>query len=204
MDHCTTVTRSATRFPVLATGPVIPILTVEELKTHLRIDIPDEDQLIADYIKAATAMVESDAEIALLTQTYTLTLDEFPDWTIELRRPPVQSVTTLDYLDASGTSTTLDPSLYRLDNKSKPARITPAYAQFWPETYNVENAVTVTFVAGETTRDAAPDIAKQAIRLLVAHWYRGREAVVATGAQPIEVPLAYGACISRLQWSGGL
>jgi uncharacterized phiE125 gp8 family phage protein len=185
-------------------GPSIPVLSVEEMKTHLRIDIPDEDALIADYIDAATKMVEDEAEIALLTQTWTLTLDNFPCWEIELRRVPVQSITSIVYLDSTGASTTLSASSYRLDAQSKPARVTPTYNTVWPVTYPTENAVTVTFVAGSTTVPSAPDIAKQAIRLLVAHWYRGREAVVATGAQPIELPLAYDACISRLKWSGGV
>jgi len=185
----------------LITEPVIAVLTVEELKEHLRIDIADEDALIKGYIAAATKMVEEDAEVALMSQTWALYLDEFPD-VIELQRLPVSGVTSIAYLDSSGVSQTQSASTYRVDAAGSPGRVTKAYGQAWPTTYPVSNAITVTFTAGASTRDAVPEIAKQAIRLLVGHWYRSREAVVSTGAQPIEVPLAYGACINRLRWSG--
>ena len=196
--------RDIARTPVRSVAPSIPVISVQAVKDHLNIEHDDKDALIAEYIDAATAMVEDEAEIALLTQTYTLTLDCFPAWTIELRRLPVQSITSVVYLDDAGASTTLSASLYRLAASSKPARLTPAYGQVWPTTYPVADAVVITFVAGATTVPLVHADAKQAIRFLVAHWWRGREAVVATGAQPIEMPLAYDACLSRLKWAGGV
>ena len=196
--------RDVYRQPTLTTAATISAMEVSELKQHLRIDIDDEDQLLQAYIDAATAFVERDAEIALLTQTWALRLDCFPPWTIELRRPPVASVSSVVYLASDGTSTTLAASTYRLDAYSRPPRLTPAYNEVWPDTYPVTNAVTITFVAGETSRATIPAAAKQAIRLLCGHWYRNRETVVSTGAVPQELTLAYGACIDRLIWAGGV
>lgn len=196
--------RDIARSPVRTVGPSIPVLTVEQVKDVINIEHSDKDGMIADDIEAATAMVEDEAEIVLLTSTWTLTLDCFPAWTIELRRLPVQSITSVVYLDSSGVSTTLSASLYRLATSSKPARLTPAYNQTWPTTYPVADSVVITFVAGNTTIPAIHPDAKKAIKFLAAHFWRAREAVVATGAQPIEMPLAYDACLSRLKWSGGV
>lgn len=204
MDTCETTWRDVAREPVLITGPSIPAMSVQEIKNHLNIDTGAFDQMLAEYIDAATAMVERDANVALLTQTWALYLDQFPDWEIELRKPPVASITSVVYLDSTGASTTLSASDYRLDGKSRPARLTPAYALDWPLTYPVTNAVTITFVCGETSRDTVSDFAKQAIRMLVGHWYKHRESVISTGAQPVEVGLAYAALVDRLSWSGGL
>lgn len=185
----------------LVTGPIIQVMTVSELKQHLRIEKDDDDALLEEYIQSATAMLEEDAEIALFTQTHALYLDCFPD-EIELRKPPIQSVSSIVYLDADGDSTTLSSSLYRVDANGRPGRITPAYGQSWPTTYPVNNAITVTFVCGDTTLAAVPNMAKQGIRMLCGHWYKHRESVISTGAQPIELSLAYGACVNRLKWCG--
>jgi len=196
--------KDVARKPALVTAPTQEPISIEGAKEFLRIDISDEDDLIGELISTARRFVEEDAEIALLTSTWALYLDCFPAWEIELRKLPVQSISSVVYLDTTGASTTLSASLYRLDSKNKPARLTPAYGQYWPSTYDVTNAVTITFVAGETSRDTVDDIAKQAMRHLIAHWYKNREAVMTTGAVPFEIRLAYEACIARLAWSGGL
>jgi uncharacterized phiE125 gp8 family phage protein len=198
------VWKDIARAPVLSTAAVQPPVTVEEIKAHLHLDTSDEDDTLRQYIDTAASFVERDAEIALLTSTWTLTLDRFPDWTVELRKPPIQSITSIAYLDTAGDSQTLSASLYRLDSSHRPGRVTPAYAQTWPLTYPVTNAVTITFVAGSTDRTLIPHEAKQAIRMMVGHWYRNRETVVSTGAVPQVLTYAYEDCIRRISWSGQL
>lgn len=192
------------RSPVLLTPAVQMPVTVEEIKEHLHLDAPDQDDWLAKSIKTAASFVERDAEIALYTSTWTLTLDGFPDWLIELRKPPIQSVSSIVYLDDSGASTTLDSSLYRVSTAGRPGRITPEFGQFWPSTYSVSDAVVITFVAGSTSRELIPPEAIQAIQMLVGHWYRNRETVVSTGAVPQVLELAYDSCIERCSWSGKL
>jgi uncharacterized phiE125 gp8 family phage protein len=129
-----------------------------------------------------------------------LYLDWFPEC-IELRKPPVQSVSSIAYLDENGDSQTLSSSLYRTDLNSRPSRIEPAYGQSWPSTYGVSNSITVTFLAGYTTQALIPEQAKQAIKLLVSHWYSHRDAVLA-GTIATELPLGYGSLIRSIQWAG--
>lgn len=190
------------RQPVRVTAATLPVMSVGDLKAHLRIDYGDEDSVLTDYIAAASRRLEDDAEIALLTSTWAVYLDQFPCWEIELRKPPVKSLTSITYVDTDGTTQTLSASLYRSDIYHSPARVTPAYGETWPATQSVSNAVTVTFVSGETSSSSIEPTAMQAIRLLAGHWFRNREAF---GEKPMhDAGLSYDALVSRLRWAGNV
>lgn len=102
--------------------------------------------------------------------------DVFDRQMIRLPRPPLQSVTSVAYIDTNGQQQTLDSSLYLVDSISEPARLSPAYGQVWPAAQAQINAVTITFVAGWTT-GTMPNTVKHAMKLLVNHWYEHREAM---------------------------
>jgi hypothetical protein len=64
---------------------------------------------------------------------------------------PVQGVSQIQYIDASGALQTLSSTVYQVDLNNPTARILPAYAQYWPYTQPTTNAVRVTFTAGMVT-----------------------------------------------------
>lgn len=160
---------------LVLSAPTFEPVTPDELQTHAHIDAPDGQELISQYLLAARGWVENECKLALTTRTATLYLDYFPDWEIEVRMPPLASVTSVVYLDSAGDSTTLSSSLYRTDTTSRPARITPAYGEIWPVTYDVTNAVTVTATVGYSSTSLVPEPAKQAIRFLAAMMFEHRE-----------------------------
>jgi uncharacterized phiE125 gp8 family phage protein len=182
-------------------SPAQEPVSIAAAKAYLRIDSGDEDGVIEGLIKAAREMVETDAEISLLPQTLTWYLDAFPAWEISLRRPPVNSITSITYLDQDGTSQTLAASEYRFDGYSRPARLSPAYNEQWPTTHPVSNAVTIVAAAGYSSVSQVPQMIKQAILMLVGHWYRNREAV-GIGTTSEEVAMSYRALLSRITWGG--
>lgn len=162
-------------------APAVEPVSTSEMKSHSRIDISTDDTLLGTYIKAATQRFEIESRRALITQTWVLRLDRFPTSGSEpilLPRPPVQSVTSVAYIDGDGDSQTWDSSKYVLDSTSEPGRIYPAYGESWPSTRDIENAVTITYVAGygDASTDVPQDII-QAIEMLAAHWYEHRESV---------------------------
>lgn len=187
------------REPRLTTAPTVEPVTVDQLRMHSRISFADEDSVLAAYIKAAREMVETDLMRALCTQTWTLKLDQFPCDLIELRRCPAVSVTSITYTDTAGASQTLAADQYVVDTNSEPGRITPAYGASWPSTYAQANVVTVVFTAGYGGQADVPERAKQAIRMLAAHWAINREAIGSVGDN---VPLGYDSLIDRLRWGG--
>ncbi|OWK37893.1 hypothetical protein [Fimbriiglobus ruber] len=91
---------------------------------------------------------------------------------IFIARRPVTEISTVEYLDQSGTWQALDGSTWAADTTGYPARV------ILPPTLPLVNQTTkptvrVTFTAGYAD---PPSMAVQAVRLLAAHWYTNREA----------------------------
>lgn len=148
----------------------------------------DEDTYLENLLTTAREQVEEETWRALITQTWTLKLDEFPDCgEILLPRPPCQSVTSISYQDTANVTQTLAASQYTVITDDEPGRIVEAYNVDWPDTYDVPNAVTITYVAGYGLANAVPKRLKHAIMMLAAHWYENREAV----GSGFEMPLGY-------------
>lgn len=171
-----------------ATAPAAEPLSTAEAKAHLRVDFTDDDTLIDRLIKAARGRAEVFTRRAFITQTWDMDLDRFPGWQIEIPKAPLQSVTQIDYLDSDGVSQTLLSSLYRVDARSKPGRITPVFGEVWPVTRSTTNAVTIRFVAGygNAGSDVPEDII-QAILLMVGDLYEHREEFI-TGTIVSRIP----------------
>lgn len=160
-------------------------LSVAEAKRHLNVTHNEDDSLIDDYIGAATAMLEQRTNRCFVTQTRICKLSGFDDpryvhgREIFLPRSPVASVSSVVYLNSAGTSTTMSTSDYLVHADEKPGTISEGYNATWPATYGTANDVTVTYLAGHSTASASvPANVKQAVRMLVGHWYRNREAVL--------------------------
>lgn len=116
---------------------------------------------------------------ALLTQRWSVWLDCFPP-VIELPIPPLQTITCIKYVDINGDWQTLPSSAYRVSGaQSWRPEIAPAHGETWPSTRNVRQSVEVRIRVGYgDTADDVPEELLQAIRLLVAHYYKQRELVV--------------------------
>lgn len=166
----------------------IPV-TLIEAKAHLRVDVADDDTLITAMIYAAAEMAEQITGRALMTQTFELTLDAFPQ-ALQLTRVPVQSITSVKYSDSTGTVITLDSLLYALDNADDCgfAYVVPAYGLIWPDTRDEINAVKVRYVAGYVNAAAVPPSVKSWIKLMVGAMYENREAFA--DKQPFAMPFA--------------
>lgn len=138
----------------LIAPPAAYVLSAYELKQHARIDFDDEDLLVSGYLQQAHEWLEEVSGRAIVTQTWEYSLDCFPGpyETIEIPKPPLQQVLSLQYVDDQGTTQTLATSKYQVDTSSEPGRIKPAYGECWPWTLPGRlNAVTIQFVAGSVT-----------------------------------------------------
>ena len=175
---------------VQTSAPGTEPVTTAEAKSHMRVDISDDDTLIGSLITAAREYVEGATRRSLITQTWRLNLDAWPGGNeISLPKPPLQSVSALIYLDEDGTQATMSTSMYIVDTDSQPGRIVLAYGESWPSlTLYPANPIQITFVAG--FGDAASDVPqhlRQAILMLATHWYENREAA---GPKLDEIPFA--------------
>jgi len=163
---------------VVKTPPAIEPVTVSELRDFLRLSGNDQDTMLTGFLAAARAALEVYTGRTFINTVYELYFDAFPSM-IELARPPVQSVSSVYYINTSGVDTLLASTDYRVDVASLYGRIEPAYGTVWPSTQSVVNAVKVTFTAGYGTSSAnVPAAIKEAIKMLAADIYEHPEANV--------------------------
>jgi hypothetical protein len=93
---------------------------------------------------------------------------------IVLPFPPLQTVDEIAYIDPSGTRQILDPSSYKVDNVSEPARIVPAYGAAWPGTRQEINAVEITFTCGYGAPEKVPEGIKRWMCARIDSYYQHR------------------------------
>jgi uncharacterized phiE125 gp8 family phage protein len=162
-----------------------------------------DDSLITDLITTARQHVENVLRRSLITQTWDLWLDAFPyrDY-IEIPLPPLVSITSIKYYDTANTeylfplAPAAASTAYYVDVISNPGRIGLAYGVQWPQmTLRSYNGVDITFVSGYGAAASVPKAIKQAMLLLIAHFYENREAVTSTGAVPQELKMAVDALL---------
>lgn len=184
----------------LITPPSVEPVTLVEARNQLRLDAtgsplshPD-DAMVTDLITAVRRMLDGDTGRlgrSLITQTWELTLDEFPVEQIRLPFPPLQSVISLKYDDTLGTEQTLTENVdYVVDTISYDGWVLPVSGTSWPATFDGINTVRIRYKAGYG--DAATDVPKtikQAMLLIIETIYKGVEPPSAVDAllSPYEV-----------------
>lgn len=159
-----------------STPPALEPISVSELRDQARKFETDEDSLLESFIVAARQSVELSIERALITQTFELELNGFPNCnTLKLPRPNLQSVTSIAYTDANGDAQTLDSSIYTISKaKTNPSLVLNS-GESWPSTYDQVATVLATYVAGYGD-DAAdvPEMLRLAIGVLATHYFENR------------------------------
>lgn len=177
----------------LVTAPSSEPISRTEAKMHCRIDHSTEDDLVDSLIRAAREYVETYTGRRLMTQTWRAFYEEFPA-DFYLPTSPVQSVTHIKYTDINGTETTWSTTYWEANLYEEPAEIELKYAQSYPiVTLKTVNPIEVQYVAGYTSAANVPMAIRQAMYLLIEHWYRNRAAVtVGNTAAAISAPLQMG------------
>ncbi len=159
-------------------------VSIDDLKIHLRIATDHEDTLLESYEMAAIRRGENLTRRAWMKTKWELTLDSFPTGQMVLPRPPLTTIAAevvVRYIDSVGVVSTLGATGYGIDGRSEPASLIPSTesGEDWPDTNDVFNAVTITYVSGYTsaTTNIVPEAIQQWIRLQVGQMYEFREPV---------------------------
>ena len=157
-------------------------VTLDELKSHLRIFHFDEDLEISAYLRAARETAEAWANRALITQTATVKMSRFPVSTTQLIELPfgtLQSVTSITYVDADGASQTWASSNYIVDTGHIPGRVGLAFNASWPSTRDWDLPITILYEVGfGTTTASVPQALRTAVKMLAAEMYERRDGSV--------------------------
>lgn len=122
----------------LVTPPTGLAVARVEAKLQCKVDpdITEDDGLIDGLIEAAQEYCETatPGHRQLVSATYDVRLSEFPE-RVKLPRPPLQSLTSLNYYDTDGNETTLASTYYVVRTPLRqPGVIERAPVQVWPVT----------------------------------------------------------------------
>lgn len=160
---------------LLLTPPAGEPVTLADVKAFLRVETGDEDDIIAALTTSARMHVEAHTRRALMTQTWRLARDTWPEeGRIAVVPAPLQSLAAARVYDADGTVQSIDAQVFVLDLAGSSLVFTP-----WslPAPGRAAAGIELDVVVGYGDGSAVPEPLKQAIRLLVAHWYEHRALV---------------------------
>jgi len=186
---------------VLTTPPAVEPLTVQEVREYLRLDdLTDtsEDDYLSALITAARGYCEGFQNRAYITQTWQMSFDYWPSYVIDIPRGSLQTINSVSYKNSAGVVTTLtETTQYVVSTRGIMGRISPPYAQPWPPFVPFPlDAVVIDFTCGYGDKaDRVPEKVRQAMRLLVSHWYENRTILSDMRKAPQEIAFVVSALL---------
>ena len=210
---------------VQTSAPAVEPITLADAKAFLRIDTPDEDALIQSLIMTSRLHIEVALGLALIQQTWSCFFDRWPPvldtrsaplqpsgvvFTIPDPRTrlnasadaillpinPIKSVDAIRVYADDGTFVSLPLNGFTIDLASRPPRIVRRFSTALPDPGRRLNGIEISITAGfGPGQGDVPGPIRQALMLLVAHWYEHRDPGE-IGTVEARVPAAVSALLS--------
>jgi len=180
-------------------APAIEPVTAAELRTQIKADVGVVSDAEANTIIAqARNFIEEMSGLALINQTYRLTLDNWPGYyepwwdgvrqtavtelmggrprVVTFPRYPLSSISEVRTYNEAGTATVITvATFFTVDIESRPGRLGLKAGQVWPTAMQDINAVQIDYVAGfGATAISVPPILRAAVLTLAAYYYDHR------------------------------
>jgi uncharacterized phiE125 gp8 family phage protein len=164
---------------ILLSGPAAEPLSLDDAKAFLKVETADDDDVIAALIAGARVHVEAQTRRALITQSWRLIRDAWPDnGRVAILPAPLRAVTAGRVYRFDGTTQALDTATFVVDAAAAPAVL--SFSSPPPAPGRMVAGIELDISAGYGDAAAAvPGDLRQAIRLLVAHWYENRGLIAA-------------------------
>lgn len=158
---------------ILLTAPAVEPLSLAEAKAFLRVEHDADDDVIGALIASARIHIEAQTRRALITQGWRLSLDAWPaDGRVAVRPAPLAALTAARVYGSDGDATTLDLQSFVVDTAGSSIAFAP-WALAQPGRAAAGIALDVTVGYGVAASDV-PQPLRQAVRLLLGHWYENR------------------------------
>ncbi len=156
----------------LTTPPTGEPITLAELKAHLRLSDASEDALLEGLALAARQMVEAQANLAIMRQSWAYEIDAARiagGYDIDLPLAPFVAVDAITAHSAKGAGSPVAPDLYTVQGGNR------GVIQLRQPVPNSER-LTIDFTVGWASADDAPGPLRLAVKQLAAFWFEHREA----------------------------
>jgi uncharacterized phiE125 gp8 family phage protein len=171
--------------PLIVNGPAIEPVALADARKWLKLQTSDDDDVVGALITAARLMVEAQIRRMLITQTWRLIYDRWPDTrVVKIPLAPFQSLPAMRVYDANGATQAVSSSLYYVDRVPDSARIIFGAPPQNPgrNAAGIEIDIVVGYGA---TPESVPEPLRQAIRMLVTDWYENRGDAGGDDANPL-------------------
>lgn len=185
----------------LVTSATAEPIRLDEVKTHQRLEVgyTAEDDYLESLISAARSKVEDHTNLKLMPQTWKVYYDNWS--TDEFMKIPIGPLTSMPstaitYKQSTGNSTTWDSTNWNYSTVERTPRVYLEYGKSWPSaTLSPVDPISFEVKVGYGGSTAVPKRIKQAMYMLISHWYENREPYIV--AQSIErVPETVDALLS--------
>lgn len=160
----------------VTTAPSIEPITASDVKLYARIDGSSEDDLIEGFIQSVRESTEKFLGRALINQSITLSLNEWPESPIDLPRPPLVSITEVRLVAEDGTETAYSSDNYYDRTKIEPGQLVIKFDKTEPcNDDRYFGGYEIEFVAGYgSSADDVPHAIKTGMTMWVADIYENR------------------------------
>ncbi len=151
------------------TAPTGYPVSLQEAKAACRVTHADDDAQILGLIAAAVDEIDGPdgIGIAMLEQSWRLTLDRFPRGMIYVPGWPIASIDSVNYRDADGADQVMSSGNYTVSLR-EPVRIA---SDQWPTTEDEIGAVWVDYTVGVPSPSAVPENLRLAVQARVQQLY---------------------------------
>lgn len=179
------------RPPTRLAPPSWEPVTLAEAKKQCEIaaEVTYHDAQLSALITAARQKLEQDTSLVCADGQYLWRLDAWPSgpvlsigyiW-------PVRQVVKVEYLAADGTTWLEMPAAeYALVTEAVRPYIRLAHGSQWPSLPDALDPIRITLRAGYVSAADVPQLAKQAILLLVSYWWQVRLGISGTPVSDME------------------
>jgi uncharacterized phiE125 gp8 family phage protein len=175
--------------PMSATLLIAPAqepVSLDEAKSFLRIEHDADDAVIAALISAARSQIEAMTRRALMTQTWRFVCDRWPaDGRFKLNTGPLRALTAVRMYDAAGVAASIATTDFVVD-AANAVIVGPRGTLSPPGRVSAGIEYDVVLGFGDEAADVPAGL-RQALRMLVAHWYENR-GLVAIGQSVAMMP----------------
>lgn len=148
-------------------------ITLAEMKSYLRVTNTVDDSLITNMIATATNWGENYTGRSFNVEDYSLAIYNFTS-IIEIRRSPVDAVTSIDYIDTDGNAQVVSTDVYYVKRQRQWSYIILKDGQEWPTDVRDQiDSIDIKF-STTTMQPNLQNLANEAVIRTVAYWYRNR------------------------------
>lgn len=141
---------------VMAVPTSEPVTLAQANKQCVGSSLPSDKATLQRLIASGRGFVEKYCGIKIMPQTLTAKCDGFSSFE-RIPAAPVQSVTSISYVDVYGAAQTLDSSVYEVRADGMDASIVLKFGQAWP-VIQKGSRITIVVTAGFPDISTEPDL----------------------------------------------